>query len=256
MSRKVTIYSPAGKNAKQLEVSGGTWKELQRVLSTNNVSYSGMKAVIGENRLTMESDNAVLPDGDFTLFLMPIKTKSGADRKELMATIKDFVTANPHRKQDFIIDGKNMTQLSTPTLEGLVARHIAGKSAEKAPETVSDKHIAESAKKAAETVKKAKEEAGEEVDYPALIAAKKAEVDAALKAGNYAALGGLGAEVTKLEEEAKQYAEKKAKEKAEAERLEKEAAEKSSKQSGERLVQDLDKQARDIARDFKDLKSF
>jgi hypothetical protein len=262
MSRKVTIYSPAGKNANQLEIEGRTWKELQSVLSRNSVSYSGMKVVIGENRHTLESENAILPDGDFTLFLMPIKTKSGADRKELMATIKDFVTKNPTRKHDFIIDDKNMTQLSTSVLEQLVAKYIGGKTVAPVDAPVTD-HITESAKKAVESVKSAKVTEISEIDYPSLIAAKKTEIDVAVKAGNYAVLAGISAEITKLEKEEKEYINKLAEQKAAKEKVEKEAKEaeekarkESEKGSKDKLVVDLDKQARELARDFKDLKSF
>jgi hypothetical protein len=131
--KKVTVFSTLGKNAQEFTTAATTWGELQSGLKEMNISFSGMKAVIGENKHTLESDKALLPTEGFTLYLMPVKTKSGADRKELMATIKDFVIKNPSRKQDFIIDGKNMTQLSTAVIEGLVAKHISGDAATAAP---------------------------------------------------------------------------------------------------------------------------
>lgn len=252
---KVTIYSPAGKNANQVELEGNTWKDLQKVLSKNNVSYSGMKAVIGENKHTLESENAILPDGDFTLFLMPIKTKSGADRKALMETIKTFVTANPSRKSDFIIDGKNMTQLSTATLETLVAKHIGGgmsgsSSTPTAPAPAASPSTAAAAKKAAESVKKAKEEAT--VDYDALITAKKAEINECVQKGDYASVGTLGAEVAKLEAEKAEAAKK-----AEEERLKAEAEAKKVEEANAKPklnVDQLHKAAKDLAKEFKDVK--
>lgn len=126
--RVVTLYSTAGKQgANPLNSEAGTWgqlkKEIQRM--NNAPSLSNMKAVIGETNLTVEHDEAVLPEGDFTLFLMPIKTKSGLDRKGLFEAIKAFVAANPDKKSLFVIDGKNMTQLPTPLLEELYQKHIA-----------------------------------------------------------------------------------------------------------------------------------
>lgn len=249
---KVTIYSPAGKNANQVELEGNTWKDLQKVLTKSNVSYSGMKAVIGENKHTLESENALLPDGDFTLFLMPIKTKSGAaDRKALMATIKDFVTKNPSRKSDFIIDGKNMTQLSTSTLETLVAKHISGGMNGSSSTPSASAPVAEAAKKAAASVKeKAKEEAV--VDYDVLIAAKKAEINELVQKGDYASVGTLGAEVAKLESEKAEAAKK-----AEEARLKAEADAKAAEKAVEKPklnVDSLHRAAKELARDFKDVK--
>lgn len=74
---KVLIYSTSGRSGFEFETTATTWEELQRDLSTNQVSYDGMKAVLGESRLTLESPKAQIPQLDFTLFLMPIKTKSG-----------------------------------------------------------------------------------------------------------------------------------------------------------------------------------
>ena len=129
MSRIITVYSTLGKNAVEVTSQANDWEGVKSELREFSVSYNNMKAVIGETRLTLESDRAIVPEGDFTLYLMPIKTKSGIDRKILMATIKDYVIKNPSEKSKFIIDGKNMTQLSTPVLEQLVAKHINGNAA-------------------------------------------------------------------------------------------------------------------------------
>lgn len=124
--KKVTVFSTLGKNAQEFTTAATTWGELQSNLKEMNITFSGMKAVIGENKHTLESDKALLPTEQFTLYLMPVKTKSGADRKALMQAIKEFVVANPLQKPNFIIDGKNMTQLPTATLETLVAKFITG----------------------------------------------------------------------------------------------------------------------------------
>lgn len=124
--KKVTVFSTLGKNAQEFTTGATTWGELQSNLKEMSIQYSGMKAVIGENKHTLESDKALLPTEQFTLYLMPVKTKSGADRKALMQSIKEFVVANPLQKANFIIDGKNMTQLPTAKLEELVAKFIGG----------------------------------------------------------------------------------------------------------------------------------
>jgi len=76
--RKVTIYSTIGNDMKEVMVSSMNWGDLQGELSRNGVNSNGMKAIIGDSQLTLESNQAELPMGDFTLFFMPQKVKSGA----------------------------------------------------------------------------------------------------------------------------------------------------------------------------------
>lgn len=127
--RKIIVYSTLGKNAVEVNSQASEWAGVKAELKEFGVNYAGMKCVIGETRLTLESDKAIVPEGDFTLYLMPVKTKSGADRKELFALIKAHVEKNPSDKSKFVVDGKNMTQLSTPVLEQLVAKYISNTSA-------------------------------------------------------------------------------------------------------------------------------
>lgn len=125
--RRVTVFSTVGKSAEFIDTDAVIWKDLKSLIQGRQINLSNMKSVIGETQNTLESDEGVLPDGDFTVFLMPIKTKSGAElsRKELFEEIKNFVGTDASRKALFIIDGKNMTQLSTPTLQTLYNQHIA-----------------------------------------------------------------------------------------------------------------------------------
>lgn len=85
--RIVTIYSTQGSKDKQIESEATTWGELQRELEQAGVTYEGMKAIVGESEVTLESAEAQLPVGltvgdqttnDFTLFLTPVKVKSGS----------------------------------------------------------------------------------------------------------------------------------------------------------------------------------
>jgi hypothetical protein len=78
MSRKITVHSTVGNNFKEIESSARTWGDLQRDLSAYGIAYTGMKAVVGENQNSLESSQAVLPDGEMTLFLVPNKVKSGS----------------------------------------------------------------------------------------------------------------------------------------------------------------------------------
>lgn len=79
MSRKVVIYSTIGENFKEIYTSARTWGALTEELTSQGVNWKGMKAVNGDDNHSYESTEAVLPDGDFSLFLMADKVKSGYD---------------------------------------------------------------------------------------------------------------------------------------------------------------------------------
>lgn len=127
--RNVTVFTTVGKQGGEVfSTEAVTWGQLKREINTKNISLSNMKAVIGETQVTLESEEAQLLDGDFTIFLMPVKTKSGGlSRKELFDAIKAYIGSIPERKALFVIDGKNITQLSTPVLQELYDKHIASK---------------------------------------------------------------------------------------------------------------------------------
>jgi hypothetical protein len=75
--RKITIYNTVGQNKQTLESSATTWGELQKELHAKNIETKNMKTVIGETQNSLESPQGSLMAGDFTLFMMPQKVKSG-----------------------------------------------------------------------------------------------------------------------------------------------------------------------------------
>lgn len=131
-TRKVLVFSTTGQNGKEVTTDSKTWEQLKRALSSNSVTHSGMKAVVGESKVTLESPNAELPTGNFTLFLMPKKTKSGTDYKNLpykqcRAMIKVFIdTADDvdKAKKFFSVDGKNYTQTTTDDMRKNIAKWV------------------------------------------------------------------------------------------------------------------------------------
>lgn len=77
MSRKVVIYSTIGENFKEIHSSARTWGALTEDLTSAGINWKGMKAVDGDTQHSYESSEAVLPEGEFSLFLMADKVKSG-----------------------------------------------------------------------------------------------------------------------------------------------------------------------------------
>lgn len=76
--RKVKIYSTVGTSG-TVETNVRTLGELKPLLRQQGINYDGMKMLVGETRNELGVDEAVLPETDFKLYLMPEKTKSGVD---------------------------------------------------------------------------------------------------------------------------------------------------------------------------------
>lgn len=122
--RKIKVYSTNGRTNIDIETEAIDFGGLKRDLSSNNISYDGMRAVIGENKNTLEVDTAMLPDGDFTLFLTPKKIKSGAgERVEYYSRIKDLISRDGDRAKNFFNSGKNYTNKPTLELEQLLSSY-------------------------------------------------------------------------------------------------------------------------------------
>lgn len=75
--RKIKIYSTVGVSG-TIETDVRTLGELKPILRQREINYDGMKMLVGETRNELSVDEAVLPEVDFKLYLMPEKTKSGS----------------------------------------------------------------------------------------------------------------------------------------------------------------------------------
>lgn len=75
--RKIKIYSTVGASG-TIETDVRTLGELKPILRQREINYDGMKLLVGETRNELSVDEAVLPEIDFKLYLMPEKTKSGS----------------------------------------------------------------------------------------------------------------------------------------------------------------------------------
>lgn len=94
MSRKVTVVNPQTNQPVEINTSAETWGELISEIEAKNISVSGMKGVIRETKVSLQSREAQLPDDDFTLFLFTDKVKSGFDTEQMMKDLRDeFNTA-------------------------------------------------------------------------------------------------------------------------------------------------------------------
>jgi hypothetical protein len=129
--REITIYATRGGQMKKIMTSATTWGELQPLVRSEGFDLSSLLAAENINKSDLVNDLAVLPATAFRLFLRPKQTKSGAlDRKECFAAIKTHLLNYPEDKAKFSIDGRNVTQLPTATVQDLVAKYIGGVTSE------------------------------------------------------------------------------------------------------------------------------
>ena len=87
MTRKIKIYTTNGMPG-TIETNVSTLGELKPILRQREVNYDGMKLLVGETKNELSQDEAILPEGDFKLYLMPAKTKSGVDFDEMEEAIE------------------------------------------------------------------------------------------------------------------------------------------------------------------------
>ena len=80
MSQRIVVYKNSnGQNKTYTDQGFKTWGELKQVLINDGLWGSNLEAVIHEGRRSLKIDSAELPSGDFTLYLVAQKMKSGND---------------------------------------------------------------------------------------------------------------------------------------------------------------------------------
>lgn len=128
MSKKVIVFT-TGVGKKEITTNALNWEDLKKDLEKNSVKYDGMKVMESINKTSLEHPEAAIPDGDFTLFLFPEKTKSGADGSnmkfaELRAFIAGELATNEEAAKAHFNEGKNYTNKSTDDLRALVSSYV------------------------------------------------------------------------------------------------------------------------------------
>lgn len=73
--RVVIVASPASNVAKKYETTASTWGEFKDEIS--DIYTASLEAIVNPGNTTLVREDAVLPTGDFRLFLVPTKNKAG-----------------------------------------------------------------------------------------------------------------------------------------------------------------------------------
>lgn len=154
--RKITIISTKNAKMNTVETAASTWGELREELQ-GQYDFSSLKAVDGLTKMSYESLDAVLPEGDTRIFLRPTKTKSGATAPDYSAMsfgeIREIIKPNEALKTflSSYVEGKNWTQLKTDQLRQGVTEFFA------APAETAKEEAAEQAEESTVTEEQAVE---------------------------------------------------------------------------------------------------
>lgn len=123
--REITVFSTKGKQKTKIETGVTSWKNLKYLLTKEGYDLSNLLATESIGRHDLVNEDAVLPEGEFTVFLRPAKTKSGADvdimsYKELRAAIKSAIEIGGDYAKKHFNAGKSYTNKSADNLRELL----------------------------------------------------------------------------------------------------------------------------------------
>lgn len=121
-SKQVTVYSTVGNNRKVINTSASNWSQLQADLLREDVNTNNMKAVEGRSQVTFESPDALIPDGDFVLFLYPVEVKSGFledDDDDFNSDDDNDQLSNDYDQEDAFNDASEMKEAATRIMKFL-----------------------------------------------------------------------------------------------------------------------------------------
>lgn len=87
--RSIKIASSTKTSVQVLQSEAVTWGQLKDSLSDYG-DLSKMTAMVKETRHTLQLDDAVLPEGDFTLYLSPKNIKAGSEKSvQILKDLKE-----------------------------------------------------------------------------------------------------------------------------------------------------------------------
>lgn len=115
--RNVLVFSTKSNTTTSVETSATTWGELSSYLTTKGLyNPSGMKAIEKKSSKTLELKDAVLPEEDFVLILIPTKNESGAEFIEV-EKVKEFFTEKLEELADSLDDFLSDNAVDSKTTE-------------------------------------------------------------------------------------------------------------------------------------------
>jgi len=102
--RNIRVISSQTNTAKTVTSSASNWGDLKNELSAHFNGIGDMKAIVRETRVTLESSDAALPTGDFTIILSMKKIASGTDSDTNTTRYRDAILREMRTKLNNIFD--------------------------------------------------------------------------------------------------------------------------------------------------------
>ena len=127
--RTIKIVQTATASVKRFESEATTWGELAEQIK-GEYNLDKVKATVKETKGTLEHHDAVLPEGEFTIFLRAAKNKAGGKNKFSSMSFKKlraWVKKHPEVKDYFKknpIEGRNWTQWSVEELANTINNFV------------------------------------------------------------------------------------------------------------------------------------
>jgi len=115
VQRKIDIFNTqSDPPTREFQSSAKTWGQLKDELSAHGINTNGMTSIVGETDTTLDLSSAALPEGEFTLFLMPSKVKSGYEEEDYDEDFDDDYEEEEEEEQY-----QEPKAAATPTRESL-----------------------------------------------------------------------------------------------------------------------------------------
>jgi hypothetical protein len=110
MSKTIRIISSQSNSAMSITSNASTWGELKSELSSRIDNINDMKAIIKENRTTLEHSLGELPTTNFTLILSMKKIESGSDIRYSDTQLKELRTKLLNLFNDILNDNFDLNE--------------------------------------------------------------------------------------------------------------------------------------------------
>jgi len=107
--RTIRVISTQSDRAQSVESAASTWGELQSALSGIINNVNDMKAIVRETRVSLESSEAQLPEGNFTVILSMKKIASGNETRYSDSQLKELRTKLNNLFNDLLDEDEDET---------------------------------------------------------------------------------------------------------------------------------------------------
>jgi len=110
--RTIRVISTQSDRAQSVESAASTWGELQSALSGIISNVNDMKAIVRETRVSLESSEAQLPEGNFTVILSMKKIASGNETRYSDSQLKELRTKLNNLFNDLLDEDEDETPVN------------------------------------------------------------------------------------------------------------------------------------------------